>query len=143
MKKCLLFIGISMSMLSYVYSQQNVDQRIVEAYDQSEIDQLLAYAPDRIEYLNFVLDSAWYIMEVDASKIEGIDQYPYLHKLDRKNKIVTQELLSEDNIGNFNFLLYNCPIRETRTYYRIKGGNRLLVVYSSSEITKKFNEYRG
>lgn len=123
-------------------SGQNIvapNQFLSEVYSSAELSQL---TPDRIEYLNYLTEHGWEIMDIPTEKQNTLQDYPFLYKIDRETKMALQTYLDCAGLQHFNLLTYDYVIKKERGYYKVAGCSKLLIIKSHSEITEGFNEYR-
>lgn len=142
MKKLSLVILFQALFLITAYSQQQTEANafVRAAYTAESIASM---SPTRIEYLNYISEFGWEIIDIPAEKQASLQPYPYLFRVDPNTKQVFSSYLQCADISNFNILLYRYSINEHPNYYMIDGCQKLLVIKSHSEITKGYNEFRN
>jgi hypothetical protein len=96
---------------------------------------------DRIQYLNYISQYAWEIVDVPEGKLEA--DLPYLYRIDNETKLTMSTVLSCTELQNFNILTYKYSVKAERNYYKIEGCNKWLMIKSHKEITDGYNEFRN
>lgn len=123
------------------YSQSNAefDEKLLFRYTVEEIEAMESTNSARLDYLNFYVNNAFYFMEYSnipeqkASIIPDILDFISLPE----NYVLTESITK----NNFNILMYAVEFNEnTRTEYRLGGGNDLLLIRSKNEIYDLYNQ---
>lgn len=123
--------------------QTTFKEKLEEAFSQDKVTAILNNSSKK-QYYHNVIFSSYEVKEIDANKA-SVNPMPVLKIVtivDRENK-VTQEnedgnfILNLIDKGEFNILLTNVKRDfKNKTYYRIQGTNKILVVQSHQDISK-------
>lgn len=123
--------------------QTTFKEKLEEAFSQDKVTAILNNSSKK-QYYHNVIFSSYEVKEIDANKA-SVNSMPVLKIVtivDRENK-VTQEnedgsfILNLIDKGEFNILLTNVKRDfKNKTYYRIQGTNKILVVQSHQDISK-------
>lgn len=119
----LFFLGISLS----VFSQGDFDKRLLARFSEQQIVELKAEHPDALAYWNYYLENSYEIIDLPNGK--SADEFPEIKFKSASKFNILDEKLTMDGMG--------------KKYYQISGTNQILVLLSSKEFTKKFNESRA
>jgi len=121
-----------------VQGQVAPNSYVLEAFSD---DQIASMSQDRIQYLNYISQYAWEIVDVPEGKLEA--DLPYLYRIDNETKLTMSTVLSCTELQNFNILTYKYSVKAERNYYKIEGCNKWLMIKSHKEITDGYNEFRN
>lgn len=146
MRKILYFIvllSFIFSLKSYSQSKKVIpDNRLIEIYGTSGINDMLKNNPKQIEYLNYYLDNSYYVVSLKnrSKQIEGIDIKLVTVKNNGKNfneKVYLKE--------KFNVLKYNFTTGDTYALtYIWKEAGIAIVFRPEKHIKEDFeNKYRA
>lgn len=106
-----------------------VDKRLYEVFDQSYLNFLSEKNPFLIQYYNFFLDNAYQI--VDKAPKQYDNKEITIHNLDKINIL---EVCKKQSLKRGWDYIEVYPIANT---------NKLLVLYSEQELSKKLNVHLG
>ena len=134
----LFLLALSLSVALDVQCQITPNRYVSEAFTREQIETM---SPDRIQYLNYISQDAWKIIDIPEGKL-GAD-LPYLYRIDNETKLTLKTALNCNEIQTFNILTYNYSIKKEHNYYRIEGCNKWLMIKSHKEITNGYNEFRN
>jgi len=105
-----------LSIESYSQNKKIIpDNRLIEVYGSTIVNDMLKGNPKKIEYLNYYLDNCYYVVSLNNSKkpIEGLDIKSVTNKKNGQNfgeKVYIKEkfnvLKYNFNTGDFNALTY-------------------------------------
>lgn len=135
MKGIITLFFLTLSILSFAQKKSselvNIDERLLEVYDQDYLKNLQVQNPVLLKRWNYYLDNAFYIVEYPTEK--GNPNYP---------------IIEVDDMKNINILVLERNHKMTRdfdssTKYKIKGTNQVLVYHSGKEFNQKLNEFLG
>ncbi|MDL2262114.1 hypothetical protein LJC11_01270 [Bacteroidales bacterium OttesenSCG-928-I21] len=140
--KTIISISILLLTCTFSFSQnKELDNRLTQAFGETYLQELANNTPDEIEYLNWYLDNSYTIDEnIPLEKCEGL---PYLKYFDPKTK-TEGGMVEGIDIDNFNIFLYLTESHYDRpSLYRIGDSGKILLLFSTKELTKKRNEHFG
>jgi hypothetical protein len=124
-----------------IFAQNNAispDQRITDVYGTSYVNDLKTKAPERIAYLNYILDHSYEIKEIPYSNGEKMIK---VSEVSLNKKYTGNIARPAFDINNFNVLLYNFKRdRKIKTLYRVDNTNKVIVFLAEEEITEAFNQ---
>lgn len=136
-------VAIFMIIANISLGQTTFKEKLEEAFSQDKVTAILNNSSKKQYYQN-VIFSSYEVKEIDANKA-SVNSMPVLKIVtivNRENKI-TQEnedgsfILNLIDKGEFNILLTNVKRDfKNKTYYRIQGTNKVLVVQSHQDISK-------
>ena len=109
----------------------SIDDRLLEIYDQTYLENLKSNNPVILERWNFYLDHAWFLADLPVGK-----------------EVSNYKKISIPDLENINILLLEKAQGLSRdwekfTFYRIEGTDQMLVYYPGKEFTAKLNEHLG
>jgi len=120
-----LLIAISLLLVNGVTAQitaSNVDQRLVDVYGQTRVDQLAAEQPQFLEYMNYYIQNGYQIMyDVPERKL------PYFDDISTISNNRTGKPITPSDIDNLNILLLDIH-RKHDEYLTYKVGETGTVV---------------
>ena len=122
----ILFAAINLQ----AQTESNIDSRLLEVFDATYLDRMQANHPTMFERLTFYLDNAWFISDYPSEK--GNPDYPEVEIQD----------LAQINILKLEADQALVRSYEQRSFYKIKGTNKILIYYSGQEFVEKFNASR-
>lgn len=112
------------------FAQSNHDPRLIESHDIEYLDRLKSKSPAYYEKLNFYLDHSYSIIDFNEKKFT--------------TKLKTIKVKDIDNINIFLVKeandIHNDNIK--RSYFRIKGTEKILVLEPMKQFNKSFNKAR-
>lgn len=95
--------------------------------------------PADLEYINWFVENSYVIKEV--ANPDALN-YPKLKYMDKDTKMEGSEV-TEFDAATFNIMEYGFEIAaKSSNVYMIGNTGKILVFYSSDDLTKLFNEYR-
>ncbi|PLX14119.1 MAG: hypothetical protein C0594_00425 [Marinilabiliales bacterium] len=137
MKKIILLI--SCVSIAYMGWAQTPNEKLTEIYPEQELSLLKEKSPSKIEYLNFISENIYKIM--DNVPEDKLTNYPYLYEKDRQTKSITDNALDISDLANLNILKFDYIQKKSLpTTYRIQNSNKLIVILPREEVIKKFNQ---
>lgn len=119
----LLFAILIIGVYSVGYSQEEIDQRLLERYSKNELTQMQQSNPE--EYI--ILQRA---LEV------GIKIMDYREGEEKAEKIPFEGVLEVDLQSKPTYISLGLELKDRTQYFRIKDSNKMLVVYPKDIITK-------
>ncbi len=131
------------------YSQRNdlyqPDARLYTSYDSAFLDTLTMNKSNLILYLNYYLDSAYFILELPESKFSNIPDISEVREI-RKDSLPPRNFpydAADLDFSNINILRYNF-IRhyDQQSYYKLGNTGRVLVFYSGKELSQRYQAYK-
>ena len=142
MNKFLPQFSLVLSLLFSVgltYSQK-ADDRIIVAYGDQYVSDLVKNNPQRIEYLNYFLDHSY---EIITSTKNADDKYSLLSEFLKKLKHNNNVNYSLD-LNHFNVLMYNLPRdKKLKKVYRIDNTDLLIVMFSEEFFVENYNNFKN
>ena len=121
------------------YSQK-ADDRIIVAYGDQYVSELVKNNPQRIEYLNYFLDHSYEI--ITSTKNAG-DKYSLISEFLKKPKYNNNVNYSLD-LNHFNVLMYNLPRdKKLKKVYRIDNTDLLIVMFSEEFFVENYNNLKN
>lgn len=113
------------------------DQRITDVYGATYTNNLKTNSPERIAYLNFLLDNSYTIVERESFIGEKIPKVSSATLNTKHTGPITRPAF---DVNNFNLLLYNFKRnRKIKTQYRVDNTNKVIVFNSEEENANAFN----
>lgn len=112
MKKGLLIILLSFAQQYYA---QKASPALSKSYSKTELQQIEEAGNGTIEVLNYAVDHACYIIQTPEGK--DVSQFPTITVKSKKE---------------LRFTDLHLQIKDRTQYFKIEGGNELLVVKSSN-----------
>ena len=105
------------------------DERLLELYDQSYLENLTEKQPFIIQRWNFMLDNSYEIVDFPTEKMS--DDYRVIHINDLENlnilKLIQDLNLTKDQKKN--------------TFYRIGDSNKHLLLFPREKMAKRLNQH--
>lgn len=128
---------LTLSVALDVQCQIAPNRYVREAFTNEQIELM---SQERIEYLNYISQHAWEIIDIPEGKLNA--DYPLLYRVDNESKMALNSALNCGELDSFNILNFKYSIKTERNYYRIEGCSKWLVLKSHKEITAGFNEFK-
>lgn len=125
-----------------VFSQQSVtiDNRLYAKYQAADLQNILNNNPAEIEYLNWMLDNAYVIKDINSPEANN---FPRLRYFDKETKQSAAEV-TDYNPDNFNIMEFDFNIDYKKSKaYQIGNTGKLVVFFSGEDLTKLFNNYKN
>lgn len=141
MKKIIMLLVMTLAVLN-VFSQQSVaiDSRLYAKYQEEDLQNILSNDPSQIEYLNWMLDNAYVIKDINSPQANN---FPRLKYFDKETKQTSSEV-SEYNPESFNIMEFDFNIDYKKSNaYLIGNTGKLLVFFSGEDLTKLYNNYKN
>jgi hypothetical protein len=121
----MLMICLALVLSSAVMAQKH-DGRLDVKYSKEDITKMMKDAPDQYQSLIFDLDKAWYVTDFPKEKAGQSDR---------------SKAIQLNDIENVNILELNIEILDNDyQYFRINGGDRMLVIRSRKHIDMLRNQ---
>lgn len=136
MKIIRFFTGFSLLVIfsTTAFSQQTIDNRLLAKYDQAGLQKMQQDNPDQLDFLNYYVEHAGYIVDMPAKPI----QYTDLVRLNDNSKAI-----SSNELTNFNPYLYNCKnLQDKNSYYKIGNTGKLLIMVAMKNLQTQYNNYK-
>ncbi|MGD9491802.1 MAG: hypothetical protein AB7V36_00450 [Bacteroidales bacterium] len=130
----LLFLLATMQMQGQIAPNSYV----MEAFNNEQIESM---SQSRIEYLNYISQYAWEIVDIPEGKEDAV--LPVLFRVDNESKLALDSALNCSELQSFNILTFRYAIKTERNFYRIEGCSKWLMIKSHQEITDGFNAFRN
>ena len=139
MKKIILLFVLVISMITAFSQVSQIDSRLYAKYSEEELLDMQQNRPYDLEYLNWFVENSYVIK--DVANPEALN-YPKLKYMDKETKMESSEV-TEFDAENFNIMEYGFEIlARSSNVYLIGNTGKILVFYSSSDLTKLYNEYK-
>jgi len=136
---CAMFFSCFALLLS-AQNQTVPNQHVRSAFSEGQIASMSA---EKIDYLNFISENAWEVIDIPEGKLGATESLPLLFRMDQTTKQKLSTAFSCADIGSFNLLNYDYSIKKEPNYYRIENCNKWLLIKGHDEITASFNEYKN
>ena len=139
MKKIILLSMLVISGITAFSQTIPIDSRLYAKYSEEDLLDMQQNRPYDLEYLNWFVENSYVIKEVENPDV--LD-FPKLKYMDRETKMEGAEVTVFD-AENFNIMEYGFEILgNSSSVYKIGNTGKLLVFYSSRDLTKLHNEYK-
>ncbi len=139
MKKIILLFVLVISVITAFSQVSQIDSRLYAKYSEEELLDMQQNRPYDLEYLNWFVENSYVIK--DVANPEALN-YPKLKYMDKETKMESSEV-TEFDAENFNIMEYGFEIlARSSNVYLIGNTGKILVFYSSSDLTKLYNEYK-
>jgi len=139
MKKIILLSMLVISGITAFSQDLPIDSRLSAKYSEEDLLDMQQNRPQDLEYLNWFVENSYVIKEVVDPEVLN---YPKLKYMDRETKMEGSEV-TEFDAENFNIMEYGFEIAaKSSNVYKIGDTGKLLVFYSSDDLTKLYNEYK-
>ena len=139
MKKIILLSMLVISGITAFSQALPIDSRLYAKYSEEDLLDMQQNRPYDLEYLNWFVENAYVVKEVANPDVQN---YPKLRYMDKETKMEGSEV-TEFDAENFNIMEYGFEISaKSSNVYLIGNTGKILVFYSSDDLTKLFNEYR-
>ena len=120
------------------FSAQEVDQKIIDAFGDEYVDNLVKTNVNHLNYLNCFLANSYEIVKISA---DIDDKFPLASSFLKKLKHQKENNYLPD-LDDFNVLMYNFPRdRKLKKSYRIDKTDYVIVFFSENEFVEIFNNY--
>ncbi len=134
------------------FAQDNVfnpkpDERLFECFDSTYIETLIKTESVMILYMNFFLDSSYFITDIPKGKeimITDIRTVTIVKmKKDGKKQFFNEDLDPFKPVS-FNVYKYNFTRNfNQKSFYKLGDTGKMLVFYSGEELNNTFNKYKN
>lgn len=139
MKKIILLFVLVISMITAFSQVSQIDSRLYAKYSEEELLDMQQNRPADLEYINWFVENSYVIKDVADPSVLN---YPKLKYMDKETKMEGSEV-TEFDAATFNIMEYGFEIAaKSSNVYLIGNTGKILVFYSSDDLTKLFNEYR-
>ena len=116
------------------FSQQTIDNRLLAKYSQAELRKMQQDNPEQLDFLNYYVEHAGYIVDMPDKPI----QYTDLVRLSDHSKSI-----SLGELTNFNPYLYNCKnLQDKNSYYKVGNTGKLLIMVAMKNLQTQYNNYK-
>ena len=116
----LILLCLAMLVSTVLTAQKTVepDQRLKQIYSDEELTRMNANSNSIIVYLNFCLQSSWFL--ADESILEKVQNSPYLYYIDEETGLKSDIKVTAIDFTNVNVLQYYVETQySTRVFYRV------------------------
>ena len=139
MKKIILLLMLVISGITAFAQTLTIDSRLYAKYSEEDLLDMQQNRPRDLEYLNWFVENSYVVKEVADPEVLN---YPKLKYMDKETKMEGREA-NEYDAENFNIMEYGFEISaKSSNVYKIGDTGKLLIFYSSRDLTKLYNEYR-
>lgn len=138
MKKIILLSMLVISGITAFSQSLAIDSRLYAKYSEEDLLDMQQNRPQDLDYLNWFVENSYVIKDVVNP---GVLDYPKLKYMDRETKMEGSEV-TEFDAENFNIMEYGFEISKSSNVYLIGNTGKILVFYSSDDLTKLYNEYK-
>ncbi len=138
MKKIILLSMLVISGITAFSQSLAIDSRLYAKYSEEDLLDMQQNRPQDLDYLNWFVENSYVIKDVVNP---GVLDYPKLKYMDRETKMEGSEVTDFD-AENFNIMEYGFEISKSSNVYLIGNTGKILVFYSSDDLTKLYNEYK-
>ena len=138
MKKIILLSMLVISGITAFSQTIPIDSRLYAKYSEEDLLDMQQNRPQDLDYLNWFVENSYVIKDVVNP---GVLDYPKLKYMDRETKMEGSEVTDFD-AENFNIMEYGFEISKSSNVYLIGNTGKILVFYSSDDLTKLYNEYK-
>ena len=139
MKKNILLLSLILMVMGAFSQNVTIDSRLYAKYSESDLLEIQRTNPADIEYMNWFVDNAFVVKEVRNPEAS---EFPKLRYIDKETKLAGEEV-TEYNPATFNVMECAFVIdSKESTAYLIGNTGKVLILSSSKDLTKRFNEYR-
>lgn len=130
----IILVSVFLFVSFFGNAQQTFDSRLLTKYDKSSLDKMQQDNPEQINFLNYYVEHAGYIVDMPEKPIDYVD----LVRLSNNSKAIT---LTE--LDNFNPYLYNCKnLPDKNSYYRIGNTGKLLIMVAMKNLQTQYNNQK-
>jgi hypothetical protein len=127
-------LSLSVVLSATAFSQQTIDSRLLAKYDQASLQKMQQDSPDQLDFLNYYVEHAGYLVDMPQKPI----QYTDLVRLSDNSKAITSAELI-----NFNPYLYNCKnLQDKNSYYKVGNTGKLLIMVAMKNLQNQYNNYK-
>lgn len=139
MKKIILLLSLILMGIGAFSQASQIDSRLYAKYSEEDLLEIQSNNPTDIEYMNWFVENAYVIKEIANPETSA---FPKLRYMDKETKMAGSEA-TYFNAETFNVMEYDFEIAaKSSNAYLIGNTGKVLVFYSSDDLTKLFNEYR-
>ena len=139
MKKIILLLSLILMGIGAFSQALPIDNRLYAKYSEVDLLDMQSNRPADLEYLNWFVENAFVVKEIMSPETSD---FPRLRYMDKETKLEGAEA-NEYNPETFNVMEYSFDISaKSSNAYLIGNTGKVLVFYSSDDLTKLFNEYR-
>ena len=139
MKKIILLLMLVISGITAFAQTLTIDSRLYAKYYEEDLLDMQQNRTRDLEYLNWFVENSYVVKEVADPEVLN---YPKLKYMDKETKMEGREA-NEYDAENFNIMEYGFEISaKSSNVYKIGDTGKLLIFYSSRDLTKLYNEYR-
>jgi hypothetical protein len=138
-KLATLFVLFVLTTTALLSQTQYVDVRLSSVYSEEYLSNLQIDNPQKIDYLNWMLDNSYTIVDAVAEKLEYM---PYFKYFDLETKTVGEnvEVINQEEI---NILVYSFQREyDMQTYYRIGNSGQAIVFESLKQLAINFKNFQ-
>ena len=142
MKQFLVSICLLISVSSMAQESSNIDSRLLLRFDAQYLEQIAEQQSQIIDQLNFYLDHAYFVKSDVVFPQEKLQYFPDIfdYVIEGLSEEVLEDQLSEET---FNVFCFDAPRAEKMNKaYRLGNTDKLIVLYSTQEFIKMYNEQR-
>ena len=139
--KTLLF-GIALILANTLSAQlniNNVDQRLIDLYGTSRVQQMLADQPQFIDYMNYYVKNGYQIMtDIPARKL------PYFKDISTITNSRTGKTLTADDLETLNILVLDIQ-RKPDEYltYKVGETGTVVVFVAPKNLLEEYKMYKN
>ena len=139
MKKIILLSMLVVSGITAFSQSLAIDSRLYAKYSEEDLLNMQQNRPQDLDYLNWFVENAYIVKEVANPDVLN---YPKLRYMDKETKMEGSEV-TEFDAENFNIMEYGFEISaKSSNVYLIGNTGKILVFYSSDDLTKLYNAYK-
>ena len=139
MKKIILLLMLVISTIAVFSQVSQIDSRLYAKYSEEDLLNMQQNRPQDLDYLNWFVENAYIVKEVANPDVLN---YPKLRYMDKETKMEGSEV-TEFDAENFNIMEYGFEISaKSSNVYLIGNTGKILVFYSSDDLTKLYNAYK-
>lgn len=111
-----------------VFAQSEFDDRLLAKFSEEQLEDYRENHPDILDYWDFYLDNSYEITsDIPLKKLNG-------------NDLAEVKMRNRDKFNILDSKLH--PDGYSTKYFRIKGSNDVLILFSKSEIAERYNAHR-
>ena len=135
--KTLLFTFgiISVNVLSAQVTMNNIDQRLIDVYGESRIQELIFEQPQFIDYMNYYVKNGYQILyNVPERKL------PYFKDISTISNSRTREIITPNDLDNLNILLLDIQRKQDEHLtYKVGDSGTVVVFVAPKNVLRDFN----
>lgn len=128
-----LVLAMVIPFLTIAQSGTKVNSKLKTKYSQEYLDKLQAENPDRIEFLNFYIDNACYVIDMPDKPVTCLE----LEKIGAEQgmeKMIDQKDLVEFNMYEFNI----APSFKDTKYYKAGNTGKMIIVRPEKDVLRMY-----